>query len=60
MKLLLSAFANAGNLAASTSKVGYKVLSRIPDEKELAGSAFDQDQSLPVVQADKPYLTPGE
>jgi|FrelakmetLWP11LW_1041352.scaffolds.fasta_scaffold664672_1 hypothetical protein len=59
MKLLLSALANGGGLTLTTAKIGYKVLSRIPDEKELGGSAMDQNKSLPVVQADKPYLTPG-
>ena len=32
---------------------------RIPNVQELAGSLMETDQSLPVVQVSKAYLTPG-
>jgi hypothetical protein len=57
LKLLLSTLLKTGGIA--TVKVGYKALTRIPDEKELGGSALDQDRNLPVVQSEKPYLSSG-
>jgi hypothetical protein len=55
----MSSLIKAGGLSLATAKQAYQSLARIPGEKELRGGLMELDQSLPCVQTDRPYLTPG-
>ena len=56
VKNVVNQLSFAGNLSSENSSENWKMLTTIPDDKELLGTLMEADQSLPQVKVNEPYL----